>query len=40
MRCVRTVDLDGQVSVVFDVLPEVYELVRLVIHLVDCLYAK
>ena len=31
------IDLDGQVSFVVDVPPEVYELVRLVVH---CLYAE
>ena len=30
------VDLDGQVSIVIDVPPEVYELVRLVVHLSGC----
>ena len=34
------VDLDGQVVIVVDVPPEVYELVRLVVHLVSCLYAE
>ena len=28
------VDLDGQVGIVVDIPPEVYELVRLVVHLV------
>ena len=34
------VDLDGQVGVVVDVPPEVYKLVRLVVHLTRCLYAE
>ena len=34
------VDFDGQVGVVIDVPPEVYELVRLVVHLVRRLHAK
>ena len=34
------VDLDGQVGIVVDVPPEVYELVRLVVHLAFCLYAE
>ena len=34
------VDLDGQVGIVVDVSPEVYELVRLVVHLARCLYAN
>ena len=34
------VDLDGQVGVVVDVPLEVYELVRLVVHLTRCLYAE
>ena len=33
------VDLDEQVGVVVDVSPEVYKLVRLVVHLARCLYA-
>ena len=33
-------DLDGQVAIVVDVPPEVYEIVRLVIHLARCLYAE
>ena len=32
--------LDGQVSIVVDVPPEVYKLVRLVLHLARCLYAE
>ena len=32
------VDLDGQVGIVVDVSPEVYKLVRLVVHLARCLY--
>ena len=32
-----TVDLDGQVGIVVDVSPEVYKLVRLVVHLARCL---
>ena len=42
MQCVACalVDLDGQVSVVVDVLPEVYKLVRFVLHLTGCLYAE
>ena len=31
------IDLDGQVGIVVDVPPEVYELVRLVVHLARCL---
>ena len=31
------VDLDGQVGIVVDVPPEVYKLVRLVVHLARCL---
>ena len=34
------IDLDGQVSIMVDVPPEVYELVRLVLHLARCLYAE
>ena len=35
------IDLDGQVNIVVDVPPpEVYELVRLVVHLGRCLYAE
>ena len=34
------IDLDGQVGIVVDVPPEVYKLVRLVVHLVSCLYAE
>ena len=34
------VDLDGQVGIVVDVSPEVYKLVRLVVHLARCLYAE
>ena len=30
------IDLDGQVSIVVDAPPEVYELVRLVVHLISC----
>ena len=33
-------DPDGQVSIVVDVLREVYELVRLVVHLARCLCAE
>ena len=33
------VDLDGQARVVVDVSPEVYKLVRLVVHVARCLYA-
>ena len=40
MRCVAPVDLDGQVGIVVDVSPEVYKLVRLVVHLALCLYAE
>ena len=32
------IDLDGRVSIVVDVPPEVYELVRLVVRLARCLY--
>ena len=34
------IDLDGQVSIAADVPPEVYELVRLVVHLARCFYAE
>ena len=34
------VDLDGQVGILVDVSPEVYKLVRLVLHLARCLYAE
>ena len=34
------VDLDGQVAVVVDVPPEVYQLVHLVVHLVGCFFAE
>ena len=34
------VDLDGQVGIVVDVSPEVHKSVRLVVHLVRCLYAE
>ena len=34
------VDLDGQIDIVVDVPTEVYELVRLVVHLDRCLYAE
>ena len=34
------VDLDGQVGIVVDFFPEVYRLVRLVVHLARCLYAE
>ena len=34
------VDLDGQVGIVVDVPPEVYKLVRLVVHLARYLYAE
>ena len=34
------IDLDGQVNIVVDVPPEVYELVHLVVHLARCLYAE
>ena len=34
------VDLDGQVGIVVDVPPEVYKLVRLVVHQSRCLYAE
>ena len=33
-------DLDGQFSIVLDVPPELYELVRLVLHLARCLNAE
>ena len=33
-------DLDRQVGIVVDVPPEVYKLVRLVVHLARCLYAE
>ena len=40
--CVKyaPVDLDGQVGIMVDVSPEVYKLVRLVVHLARCLYAE
>ena len=34
------IDLDGQIGIVVDVPPEVYELVRLVVHLACCIYAE
>ena len=34
------IDLDGQVGIGVDVPPEVYKLVRLVLHMVHCLYTK
>ena len=34
------INLDGQVGIVVDVSPEVYKLVRLVVHLARCLYAE
>ena len=34
------VDFDGQVGIVVDVPPEVYKLVRLVVHLARCLCAE
>ena len=34
------VDLDGQVGVVVGVSPDLYKLVRLVVHLARCLYAE
>ena len=34
------IDLDGLASFVVDIPPEVYELVRLVVHLARCLYAE
>ena len=34
------VDLDEQVGIVVDVSPEVYKLVRLVVHMACCLYAE
>ena len=34
------VDLDGQVGILVDVSPEVYKLVRLVVHPARCLYAE
>ena len=33
-------DLDGQVGIVGDVPAEVYELVRMVVHLAGCFYAE
>ena len=36
----KPVDLEGHVGIVVDVPPEVYELVRLVVHLAHCLYAE
>ena len=41
MRCVRApVNLEGEVGILVDVSPEVYKLVRLVVHLARCLYAE
>ena len=40
MRTHVPVNLDGQVGIVVDVSSEVYELVRLVVHLTGCLYAE
>ena len=37
MHCICA-DLDGQVGIVVDVSPELYKLVRLVVHLARCLY--
>ena len=34
------IDLDGQVGTWVDVPPEIYELVRLVVHLARCLYPE
>ena len=34
------VDFDGQVGIVVNVPPEVYKLVRLVVHLARCLYVE
>ena len=34
------VDLDGQVGIVVDIPPQLYELVRLVVHVARCLYAE
>ena len=34
------IDVDGQVGIVVDAFPEVYELVLLAVHLADCLYAE
>ena len=34
------INLDGQVGIVVDVPHEVYELVRLAVHLAHCLYAE
>ena len=34
------VDLDGQVGILVDVSPEVYKLIRLVVHLTRCFYAE
>ena len=34
------VDFDGQVDIVVDIPLEVYEPVRLVVHLAGCLYVK
>ena len=40
MHCVAPIDLNGQVDIMIYVPPEVYELVRLVVHLARCLYAE
>ena len=34
------VDVDGPVGVLVDVPPKAYDLVRLVVHLVGCLYSE
>ena len=34
------IEVDGQVRIVVDVLPELYKLVRLVVQLARCLYAE
>ena len=33
-------DLEGQVGIVVGIPSEVYELVRLIVHLTNCLYAE
>ena len=39
IECAR-IDLDGQVGIVVDIPPEVYELVNLAVHLARCLYGE
>ena len=39
MHLYAPIDFDGQIGIVVDVPPEVYELLRLVVHMPRCLYA-